>query len=135
MRTSPCYPDEKEMPVSTTPDGPREDQPESWASSPPTYAAPSGVFFHALFDLTFSRFVTVSFAKLIYIIAIAIIAVGYLLVVIGSLAAEPTRGVVVLLVGWVPALVYVIVVRVGLELAVAIVKTAQNTSVLAGRQD
>lgn len=94
-----------------------------------------GGFFRALFDMSFSRYVTVSFARVIYVVAVVCAALFWLLMVIRGFASdEPGIGAAFLILGWIPALVWLIFVRVGIEFAVAMVKTADNTSTLANRQ-
>lgn len=89
-------------------------------------------FFQSLFDLSFTKYVTLSFAKVIYVLAMALIALGYLMaIVIGFASEHSALGVFALLLGWIPALVYLVLVRVSLEFAVAMIRTAQNTSVMA----
>lgn len=91
-------------------------------------------FFQSLFDLSFSKYVTLGFAKVIYVLAMALIALSYLMFVfIGFTVDQPAVGVFALLLGWIPALVYLVLVRVSLEFAVAMIRTAQNTSVMANR--
>ncbi|TRW43873.1 DUF4282 domain-containing protein [Georgenia yuyongxinii] len=91
-------------------------------------------FFHALFDFSFSRYITLTFAKVIYGISIGLSIVAWLIYLFAGFAYEPGLGVLTLLLGWIPALFFIIVARVSLEFAVAMIKTAENTSALAGRR-
>ncbi|MEE6272886.1 DUF4282 domain-containing protein [Georgenia wangjunii] len=91
-------------------------------------------FFGALFDLSFKSFVTLSFAKVIYVIAIVVVGVLWLFATIVGFLDSPGAGLAALLLGWIPALVYIVLIRVSLEFAVAMVRTAQNTSVLTYRR-
>jgi len=85
-------------------------------------------FFAALFDFSFQSFVTVKFAKFIYAILIIFIALGYLFVVISAFITDPAVGLLALLLGWIPAMIYLIVYRVTLEFVIALVRTSQNTA-------
>ena len=105
----------------------------TWNNSPSNQQPGKG-FFGALFDFSFTNFVTLSFAKLIYILAIALLAVTWLVLIFASFSESIGAGLGVLLLGWIPALFYVVLVRVGLEFSVAMVRTAQNTSELAQRR-
>ena len=107
------------------------------ASAPAGVAQPAaGVktegFFKALFDLNFSQFITVKFAKYIYILTIAFHAFAVLVAagVSGALSDDGgfVRFIFALIVWSVVAVFSLIVVRVGLELAVSIIRTAQNSS-------
>lgn len=93
-----------------------------------------GGFFSNLFELTFSRFVTLTFAKVIYVIAIVLIVLYWLFAIVLGFSAHWAVGLPILLLGWIPALFYIILTRVGLELAVAMVRTAENTTELVQRR-
>ncbi|GAA1149448.1 DUF4282 domain-containing protein [Nesterenkonia lutea] len=85
-------------------------------------------FFAALFDLSFQSFVTVKFAKFIYVILMVFIALGYLVAVISAFTEGPVAGLLVLLLGWIPAAIYLILIRITLEFMIAMVRTSQNTA-------
>ena len=114
-------------------------------------AASSGPsFFKALFDTSFSDFVTIKFVKIIYLIGIVLnvlswlggALIGLIAAGIGAAAASSMYGgggggafvfpILLLLLGWIPALLNIIMMRIGLEFIVASVRTAQNTSIMAG---
>lgn len=101
-----------------------------------------------MFDFSFRSFVTLSFAKVIFIVAIVIACLWWLFAIISGFgmasigdALSPYRsgggtvilGVLALLFGWIPPAIFLILVRLGLEFSVATIRTAQNTSQLAGR--
>ncbi|WP_051298050.1 DUF4282 domain-containing protein [Brevibacterium album] len=103
-------------------------------------AADGKGFFRALFDLKFESFVALKFSAIIYVLYIAYFALIWLGLIIFSfiLMSESTgMGVTVLLLtlllGWIPALLGVIVVRVVIEFLVAGIRTAINTGKLAER--
>lgn len=97
----------------------------------PAYTQPQGDgFFKALFDMSFSRYITLSFAKFIYIAFIALCALGWLFMVIAGFSQDASVGIMAFLFGWIPALVYIILIRLGLEASVALIRTARNTSEL-----
>lgn len=87
-------------------------------------------FFKALFDLSFSHFVTLKFVKVIFVILIVLAALGWLFAIVGGFIAHPIVGVLALLFGWIVPLIMLVIYRVGLEVAVALIRTAQNTSLL-----
>ncbi|SEE64691.1 DUF4282 domain-containing protein [Ruania alba] len=106
-------------------------------------------FFSAFFDFTFSRYVTLTFAKVIFIIALIIAILWWLGLILsgfgmasmgsamsaygGGGGGTVIFGVLAILFGWIPPALFLVAVRVGLEFTVATIKTAQNTSVLADR--
>lgn len=85
-------------------------------------------FFGALFDFSFTSFVTVKFAKIIYIILIALVALGWLAYVFTGFAFEPGLGLAALLLGWIPGFICLVLVRVMIEFYIAMVRTSQNTA-------
>lgn len=93
-------------------------------------AAPTGGFISALFDFSFTKFVTISFAQFVYILAVAGIAVLWLVFVLAAFMDSATTGILVLLFGWIPALIWLVFIRLGIEMAVAVVRTAANTGEL-----
>jgi hypothetical protein len=90
----------------------------------------------ALFDLSFQRFITLSVIKVLYLLGLALIALMWLIVVIGGFGQGFMAGLVALVVGSLAALLYVIFYRVWLELIVVLFRIGENTSKLveaAGR--
>lgn len=88
-------------------------------------------FFKALFDFSFRHFITVRFAAVIYGIALVLIGIGALIgIVMGlfTMGEEPLGGFFIVLLALVLAPFYLLIVRLTLELYVAIVRTAENTA-------
>ena len=109
------------------------------ASAPqaPAYSqaqAQGAGFFKALFDFSFSSYITVSFAKIVYIVLIVVCGLTWLSMILMGFAfdsmMETFFGPLALFLGWIPAVVNMVIVRLGLESAVALIRTAQNTSEL-----
>ncbi|WP_311342968.1 DUF4282 domain-containing protein [Corynebacterium riegelii] len=94
---------------------------------------PGDGFFQALFDFSFSRFITISFAKILYIILLAVtglVWLFFLVAAIGEMRWDFASGFVGLLLVTLACLVSIVVWRVTIEFLVATVKTSQNTSKL-----
>lgn len=103
--------------------------PQSQRPGAPSKNAVEGKnFFAALFDLSFQSFVTVKFAKFIYVLLIAFVVLGYLVVVASAFTEGPGVGLFALLLGWIPAAIYLILIRITLEFMIALVRTSQNTA-------
>ncbi len=99
----------------------------------PNLADPS--FFKALFDFSFSQFITVKFASFIYAAALILVGLGYVGIVISALSQNVLAGFGALIFGALVALLYVIFIRIGLEFSVAMIRTAQNTTKIAEKQN
>ena len=99
----------------------------------PTRAPDSKGFFSALFDFSFNSFVTLVFAKWIYVLALVSIGLFWVFAVLAGFSVGIGQGLAALLFVSIFALFSVVLVRVGLEFSVAMVRTAQNTSALVRR--
>lgn len=85
----------------------------------------------ALFDLSFTRFISPSIAKIVYVLIMVVIGLAYLVAVIASFRANVVLGLIVLIiVGPIVALLYLVLARVGLESLIAAIRTAENTAEL-----
>ena len=138
------------QPPPGVPQHPQAGEP-TWSTPPahpPQAPAPRGDgFLRSLFDVRFEKFITIRFASVIYIIGIVVAALGYIgtvvsaiiLAVAGSAASSyygssgmGPGGVMLILsaifLGWIPAFVQIIVMRVVIEFVVANVRTAINTT-------
>lgn len=112
--------------------------------------SPSGEkgFFKSLFDFRFDSFIAVKWAGFIYIIAMIVAALSYLGTIVAGISAgvaassamsyyggEPSFNVLPLILsivfGWIIPALWVIGVRLVLELIVSNIKTAENTKKIA----
>lgn len=85
----------------------------------------------ALFDLSFTRFVSPSIAKVVYVLVMIGLAVLYLVVVVASFTTSTAFGVLMLLVGGpLIVLIYLCVARLGIESLIATIRIAENTAEL-----
>ena len=101
-------------------------------------------FFGSLFDMSFNYYVTPKIAKIVYILTIicgvamwigAIITAGGVGSAIGEAANDSSGGsgvlvVFAILLGWIPAFLFIIGVRMQIEFVLALIKTSENTSAL-----
>ncbi|HEU0256783.1 MAG TPA: DUF4282 domain-containing protein [Microbacteriaceae bacterium] len=123
--------------------GQRPARPDSRRPSPAEAFADrldEGRFFPALFDFTFTRFATRRLAGPLYAVGLAVILLGVVYGFIISFAAAVATGVswgvllflfgVILTV--VAAMLAILLLRVGIEMVVAIVAIAQQTRARAG---
>ena len=94
-------------------------------------------FFEALFDFSFTSFVTSKLVKLLYALAIVAAALGALVWIVAAFSASPVFGVLALLIG--APLFFVIGViysRVLLEIVIVIFRISEHVAEMAaqGRQ-
>jgi len=90
-------------------------------------------FFGALFDFGFNTFATPVVIKVLYILGLIAIAVGYVIVVISGFADSPLTGLAALIGGAVGALFYVIFFRVFLEFYYAVVRMSEDIRAMRNR--
>lgn len=104
-------------------------------------------FFKALFDFKFEHFITVKFSSFLYVIAFVVAALMWLTNIVsgimfgfawgsmnsyfGEPSFSPVPLILSILFGWIPSVIALIAMRLGLEFAVATVRTAQNTGRIA----
>ncbi len=89
-------------------------------------------FFSALFDLSFSRFITPKIIRVLFLLGIVGIGVGYLGAVISAFSIHVATGLVVLFIlGPLMAIVYVVFLRVWLELVIVAFRIMENTREMA----
>ncbi|MBA2738756.1 MAG: DUF4282 domain-containing protein [Nocardioidaceae bacterium] len=115
-------------------------QPPAYGGQPPTGGGhspyPGGAdnqdssakgFFAALFDFSFTHFVTPKIVKVVYILATVAMVVFYLILVVAGLFSDsPLVGVLVLLLGWIPFLIYLALIRMTLEFYYALIRMSED---------
>ncbi len=90
-----------------------------------------GGFFAKLFDFSFSTFVAPQVVGVLYILGLIGGALFALIAIVSGFQFSPVEGVVTIVASLVGLLIYSILLRVSLESFVAIIRTAENTRVLA----
>jgi hypothetical protein len=91
-----------------------------------------GAFAQA-FDFSFSTYASLRLAKIVYILFIVLLSMVYVAEVILMFVMTPILGILGLIFGWIPALLMVLGVRVGLEVTLATVRTAIDARALRTR--
>lgn len=87
----------------------------------------------ALMDLTFQRFITIGIIKIVYLIGLLLIAVGFLGIVISGFSQGVFAGVAAIIIAPIVAFLWTLFLRIYLELIVVLFRIAENTSIMAGR--
>lgn len=87
----------------------------------------------SLFDLSFTRFITVRVLRVLYVISLVLIAVTVLLAIISGFTQGFGFGLLSLILAPLFGLLYVILTRVSLELIAVIFRIGKDIGTLAGR--
>src|SRR4051812_20838492 len=85
----------------------------------------------ALFDLSFTRFITVSVIKIIYILGMLLLGLMWIGIVITAFSNGFLSGLVGIVVATIVAVIYLLMMRVWLELIVVLFRIGENTSAIA----
>jgi hypothetical protein len=85
------------------------------------------------FDFSFSKYATPGLIKILYVLFVVFLALTYAAEVILWFVVSPVLGLLVLILGLVPAFFMVLAVRVGLEVTLATVRTAIDARALRTR--
>ena len=102
---------------------------------PPRQAADSKSFFGALFDFSFTSFVTTSIIKVLYILILILVGLATLIYVILAFSASPGLGLLTLVLS-VPFVIIVMAFwRLVLEAFVVIFRIAEDVHALRERSD
>lgn len=92
-------------------------------------------FFGALFDLSFSEFVTTKMIKILYILLLILVAIGFVIALFSGLITMFSRGgflagLVAIVLAPIGALIYIILARMWMELIIVVFRIAENTTEL-----
>jgi hypothetical protein len=87
-------------------------------------------FIASLFDMSFSDFVTIRLIKVLYILGIAGAVICGLAFIISGFSNGAGTGLFFLLVSPVLVGIYILLVRIWLELIIVVFRIAENTSLL-----
>jgi hypothetical protein len=92
-----------------------------------------GPFFTRLFDFTFTHFVTPSLIKILYILSLIVIGLGFLVIVIAGFTQGFLNGLLGLIFGGIGAVIYVILARLWLEIVIVLFRIEENTERIANK--
>jgi uncharacterized membrane protein len=93
-----------------------------------------GGFLDGMMDLSFTRFITLGVIKVLYVLGLVLIALGWLGMLISSLFTSVGAFFGVLIVGPIAVILYAIALRVWLELVVVMFRIGENTRKLVELQ-
>jgi len=96
------------------------------STPPPTPPASSKGFFGALFDFGFNSFVTPMIVKVVYVLAVIGLGIGYLIFLIAGFAHSAGEGIAVLILGAIGVIIYLALIRMTLEFYISIVRMSED---------
>jgi hypothetical protein len=88
-------------------------------------------FFAALFDFGFTSFITLKFLRVIYTILVCLILLTGLIFLVGGLSQGGGTAVLVIIAAPLATLLYLIFVRIYMELIAMFFRIGENTSIMA----
>jgi len=95
--------------------------------APPPGNPPSAKgFFGALFDFSFEHFVTPMIVKVVYVLAMIALGLGFLVFLVAAFTQDTASGLFVLIVGPIGLLLYLCLIRMTLEFYLAITRMSQD---------
>ena len=89
-------------------------------------AASSKGFFGALFDFSFTHFVTPMIVKVVYVLATIALGLSWLVFLVAGFSANAGLGVVVLVLGPIAVVIYLALIRMTLEFYLALVRMSED---------
>lgn len=93
--------------------------------APPSAPATKG-FFGALFDFSFSHFITPMIVKAVYILAVVALGLLWVAFLLGAFSQSAGLGLLVLVFGPIAVVIYLAFIRMTLEFYLAIVRMSQD---------
>ncbi len=119
-----------QQPAGQSPEHARHQQPAAYGAYPggqPDIQTDTKGFFGALFDFSFNSFVTPKIVKFVYVLATILLVIAYVFFVITAFAGDnAVLGIAFLLLGWIPFLFYLALIRMTLEFYYSIVRMSQD---------
>ncbi len=88
-------------------------------------------FLGALFDFSFSEFITIKLIKILYISGIIFSTIVAIIFIVSGFNISTGVGIIFLILSPIIFLLYVILIRIWLEIIIVIFKIAENTKQLA----
>lgn len=89
-------------------------------------AGDSGGFISALFDFTFTRFVTPMLVRFVYLLATVVLAVTWLAFLITGFSQGVGYGLFVLIIGPIIVVIYLAIIRMTLEFYLSVVRMSED---------
>ncbi len=88
-------------------------------------------FLGALFDFSFSEFITIKLIRILYILGIIFSTIVAIIFIVSGFNISTGVGIIFLILSPIIFLLYVILIRIWLEIIIVVFKIAENTKKLA----
>ena len=89
-------------------------------------------FFESLMDTRFDSLITPKLIRFLYVVSIVVLAIGIVVAIIAGFAEDVGTGILLLLLAPIVALIYLIVIRLYLELIIVAFKIREAAEEIAG---
>lgn len=103
---------------------------DSYPTTPPPAGPPPGAgnvgFFGALFDFSFQHFVTPMVVKVVYVLGLIGLVLGYLTFLVAGFAENAAAGIAVLVLGGIGLIIYLAFFRMTLEFFLAVTRMSED---------
>ena len=88
-------------------------------------------FFGSLFDFSFENFVFPKIVRVLYVIIVVLVCIGYLVGVVYAFRMGSMQGVGAIVLGPIVLLLYLTMIRASMEIAIVLFRIYENTNVIA----
>jgi len=88
-------------------------------------------FFGSLFDFSFADFVFPKIIRVLYAIAVCLTVLGYLGGVVYAFKTGSTEGIAAVVLGPIVLMIYLVMIRAWMEIAIVLFRIYENTNVIA----
>ena len=88
-------------------------------------------FFATLLDLSFTRFISIELIKLIYVVSLALVLVAGITAVVYAFTFGVLEGIGALILAPIIIFLYILLVRVILEIIIVVFRIAESTRIIA----
>jgi hypothetical protein len=95
-------------------------------ASIPNPAQESVGFFNALFDFSFTNFVTPMLVRIVYLLATVALAASWVVFLVAAFAQNVGSGLVALILGAVFLIIYLAIIRMTLEFFLSVVRMSED---------
>lgn len=93
--------------------------------NPAAIQAEGTTFFQGLTDFTFTKYITPSVVRIVYILMVIVAALTWVFTVISGFVVNAGAGIAALLIGPIILVLYIALIRVGLETSIALIRVAE----------